>query len=103
MEETLLSNLDIFSQEPVLLSVERYEYQEIPTRTTLSVQGIQQVEWTIPADKLMYTSLNETYMYLKVSIVKQDGSANDDPSKVGPVNNLIGSLFKSIDLKINNR
>jgi len=100
MEEIVPSSLNIFSKTPTLLSVNEYTYEQITTKTALD-GSTPQLEFTVPADKVNYTDLKETYILVRCKILKADGSAMGTPSKIGVVNYPVTSMFKSVGMAIN--
>lgn len=102
MEEYLPSSLDLFSQQPTLLSINETKYEKINTKTALDM-GVQQLEWTAPADKMLYTDLNKSVFMIKYKYVKAGGTAIDDKLGIGPVNNPLTSMFSRVDLWINDQ
>lgn len=102
MEEALPTSLILFSRPPTLLSINEFTYEQITTKTALD-GDTPQLEFTVPPDKVNYTNLNDSYLYIKCKYTKADGSAIDAEPTVGCVNYLLTSLFKSIDLYINDQ
>ena len=59
------------------------------------------IEFEICSSGDEYIDFNDSQLYVKVKIVKADGSATTDESKVGPINNLLHSLFSQVDVSLN--
>ncbi len=100
-DEVVPSNLNLFSPASVLLSTSEFKYEKILTKTTLSVDFPSQLEFTANADKVNYTDLNESFLMIKCKFVKEDRSNIEPNPLIGPVQNLLTSMFKSQDLWIN--
>jgi len=100
MEEIIPSSLNLFSKPQTLLSVNEFTYEQITTKTALD--GITpQLEFTVPADKVNYTDLKESYVMVKCRMVKADGSVVGATPAIGVVNNPVTSMFKSMGMSIN--
>ncbi|MCP4652808.1 MAG: hypothetical protein GY858_05435 [Candidatus Omnitrophica bacterium] len=76
-------------------------YEEVKTKSSLSQGQVSQLLFTVESSNELYTDLSRTYLYLRAKITKEDGSEIGENVKVGPVNNLLGSLFKSVDMYLN--
>ena len=99
--EQLVSQLSIFQKTPVLISVANNFVEEVETKTTLNLTNTSNLQFTVPASPTLYTDLSSTFLYLRAKLVKADGSAIGAADKVGPINNVLGSLIKSCDHYIN--
>jgi hypothetical protein len=100
MEEVIPESLSLFSRPPTLLSIYDNSYEQVTTKTALSGR-VGQLEFTVPADKVNYTDLKDSFYIIKGRYVKADGSAVEDKPKIGPVNYLVTSMLKSISMSIN--
>ena len=58
------------------------------------------IEFTIPGNPDQYIDLSRTRLYLKIRIIKQDGTRIGAQEKVAPVCNLVHSLFSQVDVKL---
>ncbi|XP_053205591.1 uncharacterized protein F54H12.2-like [Panonychus citri] len=101
-KEAVLSELDLFTIPPVQKSIERsYEVQYRPIS---SLDSTKIIEFSIPTSKDEYILLHETYFYVKIQlkIRKADDSALtiQDWETVTPVNNLLHSMIKQVELEI---
>ena len=103
MAEVLPENLNLFSETSSLLAVSDYMYERIQCRTALD--GTTPVlEFTANPDKAKYTDLCGSWFILKGKYVKTQGGANiDEAPQIGPVQNPINSVFRSVDMWLNNR
>ncbi len=102
MEEVVPKSLDLFSVPPVLLSINDVRYEKINTKTALG-ENVSQLEFTANADKVHYTNLKETYFMIRCKYEKSDGSQLEAAPKIGPIQNLLTSLMKSVDFWINDQ
>ena len=104
VEELVPPYLNLFQKTPSLLAVNEFQYDQINTKSALENNlSLPQLSFDIPADKINFTSLQDSYLYLNVQYFKGDGGAHkaDDPLPVGPVNNLLQSMIKSCTMYIN--
>lgn len=78
---------------------ERYEtiYPSFPVSESSEV-----LEFQLPVSSTHYTNLSKSFLYLRVKVVKNDGTELINNSKTAPVNLLFSSLFRSLDIFINN-
>ncbi|MCP4393478.1 MAG: hypothetical protein GY804_04320 [Alphaproteobacteria bacterium] len=100
MNELVLSNLDLFSPVPVQLSVSESKFEKIGTKTALD-GNTPLLEFTAGADKVYYTDLSNSFIYIKCKYVTKVGGAISGTPKIGPIQYPVTSLFKSIDLYLN--
>ena len=103
MGEILPENLNLFKEPRSLFAVSDYMHERIQCRTALD--GTTPVlEFTANADKSRYTDLNGSWFIVKAKYVKTQGGANIDQAPVvGPVQNPVNSIFRSVDMWLNNR
>lgn len=91
--------LDLFSTPPTMAAVEESwstEYQP-----TTSLDNTSPIKFTVSGDSNHYIDLHSSYVYLKVQIVKGDGTNLDPDTNVGPINLLAHSLFQQVDVWLN--
>ena len=101
--EVVPDTLDLFTEQPSLVSVGGSFYERIKCSTNLSPLP-EALEFVANADRSHYTDLSNSFLLVRTAYRKtSDGSALAATPEVGPVQNLHGSLFKSIDMKINNK
>lgn len=60
------------------------------------------LEFNLPVSSTHYTNLSKSFLYLRVKIVDKDGSDIADNSKTAPVNLLFSSLFRNLEIYLNN-
>lgn len=103
--EALLAELDLFSVPPTQLSIE--SGYETTHRPLASLQNPTEIRFNIPTSSEEYILLHESYLYLKIQLEL----SNVDNSEVKlehwhgvcPSNNLMHSMIKRIDLKLNDK
>ena len=92
------AELDLFSEEPENIHVEKVQWSDIKTTTVLG-NDIQGLQFTIPkaSDRKMI-DLNRTQLMLDIKFEKV---AADDTKKFAPVNNTLHSLFENCVISMN--
>ena len=60
-------------------------------------------EFTIPPQMEHWTGSSQLYLYVKFKIIKADSNNLDVGSNLAPVNNFLHSMFRSVDLDLNNK
>lgn len=94
-QECMLEELDLFSISPTQNSITKkndIEYQPIS-----AISNSTPVEFNIPGTE-DYIHLPYTQLYVSARIKHKDGTNLDNDEKIGPVNNLLHSLWKQIDV-----
>lgn len=97
------SEMDIFQTLPTQISIKSSRYVNIPPISPIVDGG--SITFLCPRSNL-YTDLSRSFLLLKCRIVNENGTVvpeknGDDKIKVGPVNLLVHSLFKQMDLSLN--
>ena len=99
---TTLADFDIFSVPPTQLTIEKNIVTEHRPLSTLTDNST--IEFSISSAVDEYIQLRETMLYMKirVNLVPATGSTITaaDWKKIQPVNNLLHSLFRTVDLEI---
>ena len=101
---TTIADFDLFSVPPTQLTIEKNIITEHRPLSTLNPNSI--IEFTVSSAVDEYIQLRETtlMMKLRVDIAKAADATvavvGDDWKKIQPVNNLLHSLFKTVDLEI---
>ena len=99
--EVFLPEMDLFAKPPIQRSVERsYEVQYRPI-SALDVSTF--IDFVVSLSKDEYLLLNETYLHIKMQVnVSKDSAviSASDWQGVLPVNNLMHSMFKQVELEI---
>jgi len=94
-QECMVEELDLFSVSPTQNSIVKksdIEYQPIS-----SISSSTPVEFNIPGTE-DYIHLPYTQLYVSARIKHKDGSNLDADEKIGPVNNLLHSLWRQVDV-----
>lgn len=102
MEEIIPNQLRLFNELPQLLTVGDSFYEKINCKTALS-ENVSSLDFTANPDMENYTDLYRSLFVIKTRYLKKDRSAIEAAPSIGPTNGLLHSLFKQIDLYINNR
>ena len=92
-------NLDIFNKIPVDTSVENIEYIQFRPVNPITRQTV--IEFNIPGNGLPYIDLSKTTLYVKVAILKKDGSRVNENDDVAFVNLPLASLFSQCAISLN--
>lgn len=99
--ECVKSELDLFTAPMTQLSIEQSGYVEIHPLAPLTEQSA--IEFFIPGDGDRYLDLNNTLIYLEVSIVKGDGTDLIAADNVGLINYPINTIFSQCDVILGDR
>ena len=91
--------LDLFSNIPTQASVE--EGIHIEHQPTSSIDDSSPIQFLVSGDSNYYIDLSSSYLCLEVKITKADNSNIDADAKVGPVNLIGQTLFKQVDISLN--
>lgn len=91
--------LDLFSNLPTQAATEEGFYVEHLPTTSLDDQT--SIKFSISGDSNYYISLSDSYMLVEVKITNNDGTPTADDAGVGPVNLLAHSMFKQVDIYLN--
>ena len=93
------SELDLFYVPPTQTSMESGGYVEY--NPISNVDDGAPVEFDIGGSGSDYIDIANTQLYVKVKIQNADGTVLGDSAAVGPVNNLLHSLFSDVEVKLN--
>jgi len=99
--QCLKSELDLFEGHPVQVSQSSGRWIEYYPTAPVSDGG--PISFRIPSCEKYYTDLNSSYMKLRFKIVKENGKPLDSGDVVGPVNLTMHSVFRQIDLFLNDK
>lgn len=89
---------DLFSVPSTQVVEDKGQWIDYQPVTALSAQS--PIEFSIVGGE-NYLDLSKTIIFLKLKITKADKSNLDDGEKTAPINNLLHSLFKQVDLYLN--
>jgi hypothetical protein len=102
--EASLPQLEIFNMPPTQTSVERIYYQDFRPVSQLNASSSDTpIEFAIGAAGGDYTDLSRTRLYVRGKIVNADGSDLAADKKVGPVQQLLASLFSQVDVTVGDK
>lgn len=109
-QQCSLSELNIFEPNPIQADITGYE--NVFYSPLSSLDGASVIEYFIPATSEYYRDLSSATLYLKLQILKSDGSVyketteggstkDDSKDQPGPINNYLHSIFKSAAVFMN--
>lgn len=93
------SDLDLWSMPPIQTGIE--SAADVEHRPTTSIEGQEIIEFFIPGSGEEYTDLTNSYLQVRLKIVKADGTAILADTKVAPINNTLHSVFSQVDIVLN--
>jgi hypothetical protein len=92
------SELDLFSIPPTQVAIQKGQW--IDHQPISSINATAPIEFNVTGTE-DYIDLPKTMLVAKVKITKSNGGDLTTGEKVGPVNNLLQSLFKQVDVFLN--
>ena len=95
------TELDLFLIPPTQTAIEKGHFIEYHPLANIHDGG--PVEFNISGNGEDYMDLSQSYLYVKVKIVKPDGTNLKNDDKVAPVNLFLHALFSQIDVSLNER
>ena len=96
LQTCTLSDTDLFSPSFVQKDIQQGVFEDIYPISKLDDNG--PIEFVTDNATEKFLDLANSYIKLKVKIVKNDGSNLDDENVVVPINYLIGTMFNQVDL-----
>ena len=93
--------LNLFEVSPTMTAME--ESTTVDYHPLAPLEGDNPIQFEIPADIDHFIDFGETYLELKVKVLKPTGENLDDASTTGPVNNFLHSMFKNVSLELNGK
>lgn len=100
--ECVKSELDLFTLPPTQTTIENSQWIQYKPLSSLSQDS--PIEFTIPGTSEDYLDLAHTMLKLQVSlyaITNIPDDKKDNANFIGPVNNLLHSLFSQVDVYLN--
>lgn len=105
MQEAVPDSLDLFAKRKVILTIGGQQVENVPTKTVIpaDITSLRSLEFTAGADQVKYTDLKNSFLALTFQYTKPDGTALGEDTKIitGFVQNILGSMFKSVDVYFN--
>lgn len=95
------SELDLFSIPPTQTSVEEGFFDDLPAQANFDSSSTIRID--ITGDSGHYINLAETEIHISGYFCKKGDTEIANTTKIGIVNNLLGSLFKQAEISINNK
>jgi hypothetical protein len=99
--EAVLPQLDIFSVPPTQCSIEKVRFQDF--RPISQLTNGSPIDFLVDNGGLEYTDLSRSRLYIKARIVKEDGTPLKTTDIVGPVNNLLDSIFSQCNCTLGDK
>ena len=99
--ESVPTEFDYFEPRVVQAAITNEFYQSFCPITSLQ-QGAP-IEFVVPSADNQYLDLSNSKLEIKCKITNADGTDIDRGANVGPTNLLLHSMFKSVDMEINNK
>nr|XP_055065250.1 uncharacterized protein F54H12.2-like [Misgurnus anguillicaudatus] len=99
--ECIKSELDIFTVLPTQTSLEKNAYLEVPPLSAISDSA--PLEFFIAGTGEDYLDLNNTMLYLRLKIMRPNGSDIADPAPVGLINYAGATVFSQLDISLGDR
>lgn len=93
------SELAFWSPPPTQLAILESQWVSYPPFSSLRDEGM--VEFKITGSESEFVDLAQTFIHVTCNIVKPDGTALGEHAKVGPVNNVLHSLFQNVEVLFN--
>ena len=100
-DDCFKAELDLFTIPPIQTSIEDGTWDIIRPHPNYNTGT---VEFEIPSNSIQYLNLSETELHATVSIRKSDKSeliTDYTTNNIGPINNLLSSLFQQIEVTFN--
>ena len=97
--ECTKSELDLFSVPPSQTSIESGTFVEFCPISTLTDDAPIEFDVTSSGDD--YIDFANSYLHIKAKIQRVNGANLEAADTVGPVNNLLHSLFSQADVSLN--
>jgi hypothetical protein len=99
--ESLQDNMDLFSLPPTNLSL---DHDETVTLKPLSaLNDLSPIEFSVSPSADDYTDLSNTFIYIVMSVINEDGTSLEDADIVAPINNTLHSIFSDVSVTIGNK
>jgi len=92
------SELDLFTIPPTQIVIQKGQW--IDHQPVSSINASAPIEFNIIGTE-DYVDLSKTMLVVKVKVTKANGTDFGDGEKTAPVNNLLQSLFKQVDVFLN--
>ena len=99
--ETYSDELSLFHLPPTNVTYEKVQWIDYSPSTPLTDGG--SIDFIIPSSGAQYIDLKRTLLNVKFKILKKDGTNIDLQDKVAPINLTLHSLFKDVQLFMQQR
>lgn len=99
--ECCTSPLELFRVLPTQTAIEKSSDVEYQSLTSLRDGAT--LEFYVPAGTVEYIDLQNTKLYVKCKVVRENGDNTDVTDIVAPVNDLFNSMWGNVELSLNDR
>lgn len=96
----LSSEFDYFA--PQVIAGDILDEYTVAINPTQAVNGKQPIEFVIPSEPDVYRDLNNTLLEVTCKVTQAAGTNLADGTAIAPVNLLLHSMFKSVEVYLNN-
>ena len=93
--------LNLFSIPCTQTSIQEGKYVEIFPLANLGQNA--PLEFFIPSSDQMYVDMNDSYLHVKVRVVKSTGADLDGGMEVALTNNFLSSMFSQVDVTLGDK
>lgn len=95
------SELDLFTQSPLQLSIDSSSFIEIFPVTSLSDKS--PLEFFIAGNGDQFLDLSHTILHLQIQILKNDDTDIADSDVVAPINYVLNTMFSELSMFLNDK
>lgn len=92
------AELDLFSTPPTQSAYDKVQW--VDYRPMNPIKEDSPLEFLIPASGSQYINLKQTYLHIKLKVVKADGTDMDIDDRAAPVNDILHSLWSHVEVLI---
>ena len=96
--EVMMSEFDLFREEPIQNNVDRWMYRDY-TRLSALQHG-SPIEFAIPGRYMLTLELAKSFIYVRAKITKPDDTAPAADVDVAPVNLPLHSMLSNVDIEL---
>lgn len=90
------TELDLFSTPPTQSTYDKIQW--VDYHPVNPIKEDSPLEFVIPASGSQYINLNQTYLHIKLKVVKADGTDMEIDDKVAPINEVLHSLWSHVEI-----
>ena len=90
--------LDLFSTGPSEIGIQQREWVEVAPIATIMEDS--PIEFNLQGNPLRYIDLCQTFLNVKIQVLKSDGTHIPKDASVAPINLTLQSIWRQVDLKL---